>query len=566
VAPAFAAAEGPVDQYAQLADTLARKVLIAVWNVNQNPLATELPIRALPRTERGVAMWLTAERLYNAARWGEAYRSYLAAVATDSTCLLCELRLNDVERWLLLPHDPARSRRILTEIDSFPPTYRSVIRAGFLPTARRLDTLSSVTARSGGFALAWFLLGDELFHRGPLIGRRRAEAIPPLRRAAAVQPDFAPAWEHLAWTLTAEGDSAEAGAALERYLATSQAGEPATMGLRALVEAGFAWRFLSPEVAAGMVEARLSRPEIEQLPDLGVGPRLLPSFDAPDGAVWFGERLTRVSGRPDVRASGIIAQMFGHLALGRPGRALELARELNEEFPSPAHALLAAELAGAIALFADSGLARAAWNDLEARFGQLTGSGAEEAALRRRAAWMLALLSSSSRRQGEFTRYLTALDGEAPPRPLLAIARASERSQGREPNHHAAALAATEPLLALDSAGRYGDPFARSAMHLLRAGWFEAQGLVERARRELRWHENVDTSPGLGGDPQPAEVDWAFGTLARWRRAGLLETSGDRGVEACDAYAAVARLWAEGEPLFRARADSARVALQRLGC
>jgi tetratricopeptide (TPR) repeat protein len=509
-APGFASAEGRFGEWPQLADSLARKTLIAVWNVNQNPLATELPIRALPKTERGASMWITAERLYNSARWGEAYRSYLAAVASDSTCLLCEMRLSDVERWLLLPHDPARPRRIHAAIDSFPPSYRSIIRAGLLPAQHRLDTLSAVAARAGGFALAWFLLGDELFHRGPLMGGRRADAIVPLRRAAAVQPDFAPAWEHLAWTLTAEGDSAEARGALERYLATSQASEPATMGLRALVEAGFAWRFLAPEMAAGMVEARLSRPEIEQLPDLGVGPRLLPSFDAPAGAVWFGERLTRVSGRPDVRASGIIAQMFGHLALGRPTRALELARELNEEFPSSGHALLAAELEGAVALLADSAPASAALGDLEARLLELTGPGAAEAALRLRAAWMLALLAGAAGRQGDLTRYLAALEGEAPPRPLLTIARWHERARGRgrgrDPGSFAAAVAGTEGLLALDSAGRYGDPFARSVLHLLRAGWLEAQGLVERARRELRWHENVDTSPGLGGDAQPAEI------------------------------------------------------------
>ncbi|PYO24958.1 MAG: hypothetical protein DMD73_15200 [Gemmatimonadetes bacterium] len=58
------------------------------------------------------------------------------------------------------------------------------------------------------------------------------------------------------------------------------------------------------------------------------------------------------------------------------------------------------------------------------------------------------------------------------------------------------------------------------------------------------------------GDPQPAEVDWAFAAPAQWRLARLLERTGGR-TDLCRAYGEVARRWAGGEPRFRARADSA---------
>src|SRR2546425_10988206 len=66
------------------------------------------------------------------------------------------------------------------------------------------------------------------------------------------------------------------------------------------------------------------------------------------------------------------------------------------------------------------------------------------------------------------------------------------------------------------------------------------------------WYQNNDVSGYLTRDPQVGDVDWAFGTIARWRRAPLLEKV-DRREEACHAYRDVARLWSQGDPAYRAR-------------
>jgi hypothetical protein len=130
-----------------------------------------------------------------------------------------------------------------------------------------------------------------------------------------------------------------------------------------------------------------------------------------------------------------------------------------------------------------------------------------------------------------------------------------------------AALRRSVPLLALDSAGQTGDPYFRALLHLLRAQWHADIGDTAAAVRDLRWHENNDLRtvgyPAAG--PEPAEIDWALGTLVRWRRARLLAASpGD--AEGCACYAAVARLWSGGEAPFAARADTARQRLAALGC
>src|SRR2546425_1033451 len=127
------------------------------------------------------------------------------------------------------------------------------------------------------------------------------------------------------------------------------------------------------------------------------------------------------------------------------------------------------------------------------------------------------------------------------------------------------ALATTDGLIGL-AAPETDDPFFRAVLHLSRAGWYERVGQLGNAQAELMWHENSDLFGYPTGDPQPAEVDWAFGPLAEWRRGALLDRAGGRRKDACRAYRTVARLWGPGEPRYRARADSAARRLAALGC
>src|SRR5439155_1141011 len=80
---------------------------------------------------------------------------------------------------------------------------------------------------------------------------------------------------------------------------------------------------------------------------------------------------------------------------------------------------------------------------------------------------------------------------------------------------------------------------------------------TDATRRRAAWDRP-------GGPPQVGDMDWAFGTLARWHQAVLLEQAGETG--ACRAYAAVAGAWAGGDTPFRARADSAAQRVKQLHC
>jgi hypothetical protein len=409
-----------------------------------------------------------------------------------------------------------------------------------------LDTLRAVAEGSREFFLAWFQLGDELFHRGPLAAHRRSEAIPPFERAARLRPDFRPSWEHLAWAATAEGDSGLAASALDSLESHSAAPDPFSLELRALLKVGFAWRFLPESVAARITAEISGQPATQSSADFGAGPRMLPTFDVPRGAIALGEILQH-SSSPDWRRSGLIAQTLGAVALGRLERLHDLTHRLSEVAPEPELELFNAELPAALA-YVDGGSIRTI-DALDGLSSWIASSGVDP--LRDRAVWMSTLLG-----------HRTPLRAGAPGGFELFIAADSLAAAG----HPRAALVLLDPI-DVDAVARRVDPFFRAIVHLQRAAWRARIGDIEAARSELLWHEHLDVVGLPTGLPQAAEVDWAFGTLARWRLARLLDRTGrpERG-EACEAYTAVVRHWAQAPAPFGARADTARARARALNC
>jgi hypothetical protein len=536
----------PLLRWPTLRDSVTYHILLAVWD-EKSPLARSLPVHALPRSSLGLLRFLEAERLVADAQWENAHRAYLVAEATDSTCLLCSWRITEIERWLSREPDPNRVRRYRDHIGAFPSWYQSLIRAGELPVRRRLDTLRAVTDSQRAFFLGWFQLGDELFHRGPLVGHRRAEAIAAFQSALREDPGFGPASEHLAWVATAEGDSSAAASALASLSKHGVAPDTYTVVLRELLALGFAWRFLPESEALQRTDSAVHSPAAQSSADLGAGPRLLPTFDAPRGAVALG-RMLAASDQRDLRRSGLIAQTLGSLALGRLADMREFAQQLTDVSPESELQLFSAELDASLALLDDGG---ATSSKAVERLRPWVSSHGAAAEVHDRAIWMSAILG----RRMPFR-------ARAAPELKLLITADSLATAGRP----RAALGLLDPI-DVDAVARSVDPFFRTIAHFQRAAWRVQIGDIEGAKSELIWHEHLDVV-GLPTDlPQAAEVDWAFGTLARWRLARLLDGAGygEHG-EVCEAYAAVVRHWSDAPPPYGARADTARTRARELHC
>jgi len=536
----------PLERWQTLSDSLAYQIVLGVW-ADRSPLAASLPVPALPHTYEGLVRFLKAEQLVAEAQWELAYQAYSDAEKTDPTCWICSWRINEIGRWLSRAPNPDRVRRVRLHADSLPPLYRSIIHAAQLPVQPRLDTLRAAAEQARELFLGWFQLGDELFHRGPLVGHRRAEAIAPLERASRLRPDFGPAWEHLAWVATAEGDSADAAQALDSLERHSSVRDTFSIEFHAMLKVGFAWRFLPESAAVRVTQRETSQPATEASADLGAGPRFLPTFDVPRGAMALGGVLATSPTR-DLSRSGLIAQTLAALALGRLDDSRNFARRLTEVAPEVDFGLFRAQLPAALALL-DPGSVPAA--DALEGLRPWAASGDVQPALHDRAAWMSALLD-----------HRTPLRAGAPLELRLLLSADSLATAG----HPRAALVLLDNV-DVDAAARLIDPFFRTIVHLWRAAWRARLGDVEGARAELIWHEHTDVVGLPTGLPQAAEVDWAFGTLARWRLARLLDAGrrAERG-EACDAYAAMVRHWSGAPAPYGARADMARTRARALGC
>ena len=534
--------------WSRLHDSISYQIVLGLWT-NRSALAGSLPASALPRTSEGLIGFLEGEQFVAQTLWERADSAYRQAERADSSCWICSWRITDVGRWLDREPDPKRVRRYSSHVDSLPPPYRNIILASSLPLRARLDTLRAVTEGFRDNFVGWFQLGDELFHRGPLLGHRRAEAIPAFERAARLRPDYGPAWEHLAWAATAEGDSIEADNALHSLESdTAAPADEFSRGLRALLYVGFAWRFL-PEKAAAQITNRVAGDTgTQKNPDFGAGPRLLPTFDAPRGAIYLGEMLERQPSH-DLQRAGLIGEMLGDVAQGRMDKIRDLAGRLTAVSPETEIELFTAELPAALS-FVDPGSVDTA-GVLNA-LGALIASPGTDSILRDRASWISTLLG-----------HPTPLRDAAPSALQLYLSADSLAAAGRQ--RAAVYLLDQVPV---DAATRI-DPFFRAIVHLQRSKWRAQLGDFAGAKSELIWHEHLALVGLPTGLPQAAEVDWALGTVARWRLARLLDRS--RGGSAqrsdvCAAYAAVARNWSGSPAPFGGRAEFARKRTHELKC
>lgn len=538
---------GERKQWLELADSLADRISEAL--LLGETADRWLPLKARPATPAGIAIWLRAENAYGTGEWEQADQRYRAAYSRDTTCFLCVYRSNDVDRWLGRGASPERSRWLVGHADKFPPHYQALIRANALPWPDRFDSLRAATVVYSDFALSWFAAGDEAFHRSPLHGGARRDALDFLIRATNLKPRFAPGWEHLAWLALGIGDSVMAARALDS-LGNTPIGAGFSGALRTVLTLGFAWRFLPESQAKEATDRTFEIPSIRANKEVAGGPRVLMTMGSPNGALYFGRLFASDPGSRELAKPGLLAALYGATALGMIDTAAAIRHRLGLtdatsetlELFLAEWALVASELDGAT----DGGPARVQLAEIEK-------DSVWALPHRQRAAWLLGLTTSGST-TGADTQLVTGDLG------TLLTAEAAARH-----GEFARAVALTDPIPTLDIREPV-DPFLPLMLRIRRAAWLERGGHLEAARRELRSYEHLQYSGLPTGDPQAGEVDWAFGTAVAWRRVALLARIPAALGELCQVAGEVVRQWRRGAPLARARADSAARQREALGC
>jgi tetratricopeptide (TPR) repeat protein len=570
-------AEGGVEVQLQAVNTRGEPVLQAV--VRGDPgdriglgdsVALQIVRKVFPRSQRlyrsagafagvnarAISQFLYGEDASERDAWLTAERHYLNALALDSTFVLAAWRLANARRWMPLRSEPPLPPGFLDSYrahgSSLSPVDRLLIDAQFAPGENEKFALyEEALRRAPQDAYPALYYGDELFHRGPLVGRPRDQAIRMLQHAVVLDSSLAPAHEHLAWALIRSGRREEARRSLDALSRVAGSPEESEIYLPALLEIAFAMRF-TPE-AAGTRQAALESPFV-----LGLAARGALSFDMPAVQAALGARLAGLaSASPALHGSGEIAQGVALMAMGRPARALShfdaatrLLSDRDEARFQAAEWRIVPSALGVPGI--PSGELERGRRELELM--------SNDSALGYRAAWALAF---DALRRGDTSaaspwirRVVSRSDSTGP---LALHLRAMQlAAAGRFHD----ALELSEPALAYDSAGRAGDPFFRSVLHLQRGEWHTAAGQARAADAAWLWYENLDAVGWPSTVAQACEVDWALGSYARWRRARLADSAGARS-ETCRGMADVATLWAAAEPAYGPLLTEARGSLQR---
>jgi protein kinase-like protein len=542
-------ATAPLDDWRRIDSVLADSVLVSLFR--DNPLDIDLPVAVVPHATEGLKAFLDAEKLFAQGRYIEASMAYHHGLVVDSTCFLCAWRLSEVERWLGRTTDTMARGVALAHLGAFPAPYRDLISADTLPLPQQLARLDSLRHRTPTFLFAPFNYGDELLHRGPLLGRRRLDAVDPFSDALRIRHGFSPAREHLAWLWIAEGDSAAARYALDTLNRQANPQWPST-GMLELLNVAWAWRFMPESQAAQTTQQELAMAGRKGITGLDAGARFMNGFDAPRAAVWLGRRFEVV---PEYQRSALIAQVIGWVMLGRTDSARDALGRMDTHIPSPDATLFGDELQAMLILFPETG-SRDSALALAAALRDLARSDRLRPEQRGAAAWMGDLLEL----RFEDPRTAPGSDPSIPPaaRQLLRAAAQARRGRFRD------ALETSQPLTWMLAPDLAELPCLRAALHLLRAEWWQRIGETRRAAEELRWHENSDMVALPVAAPQPMEVDWALGVWGRWQQAGLMR--GAAAAQRCPLLRQVADFWSGGEPRWAALSDSARADAAALGC
>jgi tetratricopeptide (TPR) repeat protein len=485
--------------------------------------------------------------------WAAAERLYRAAIALDTTLGWAWWGLYNVQRW--------RRGGFDVDLRRVQALYRSDFRA--LDPLLIAADLASGPARLAGYEAAarayphhaspWLLLGNELFHRGPLWGIGLDSAVAVLRVAAARDPYMAPVFSTMAWALIRLGRDRESRDALDHYTTLASPFTERELCLRCVLDLARTARFAPQEL-----DARLG--DFLQAPG-GAGSmarslRWGLSFGVPEAQVRVSGLLADAATSAEQRADAVVGRALGLVALGRIREALAALDSTARLTNSAELRLQAAEwrvVFPSVALpGVDSG-SRAGGRDVLRDLATGSGSGAP------RARWALAIDAFASGDTAAGRQWGAMLDpGDSTVAGLRALTAAYQAAA--EGDTAEALRRATLPS-GLTVRDALGDPLARAVLQLARGAWL-AGADPKAADRAWLWYENSDAMGWPVGPPQAAELDWALETWGRYLRATRADAAGDR-TRFCALVPDVVRRWEGADPSYAAVRSRAAQLLQR---
>jgi hypothetical protein len=545
---------GTVHDFAGIADTLAIDVLRATAPDLEPAYRGVQNLSGVPFV--AIKSFLQGEAAFERDAWAQAEGYYQSAIDADSDFALAHWRLANVKRWRRLPYD-LDLRQVYARVGSrLGPGDRMQVEALLEPDVeRRLARMQAAVDSAPRDAYTRFLYAEELFHRGPLVGRGIEHAARVMNEAIALDSSIAEAYNHLFFAAVREGHRTEAKRLLALRRRVSAGRSPDDPDVVALMGLAYDERF---EPWRGWLKRTYLRwgADSAQVADLARAARLgAPWFDIPETQIAL-EGIVLARGPADrlSRASAHTGIGLGLLVLGRSGAGLAQLDSAVALSPTAEARLQQAEwrmVPQAVGLPAFEPAAAAAW---ESRLETFVADSATAA----RALWALALGRLAVGDTTGAERLRARLAAAAPASPLEPLLRALlEGARGRA----AGALAVSDSVRPVFAVNHPPDPFAGAVFHIARAGWSTALGDRRAADREWRWYEGSDFDGWPSGVPQAGEIEAVFGVWARWHRGAARLTGATAAADTlggCALLVRVTELWRGAESTFAPLAAQVR--------
>jgi hypothetical protein len=531
---------GPTDAIPTLGDSLARRVLAQV--------ASNLVARYGQRSElQGVPFaalnpFLRGEEAFAQDALSEAEAFYHDALGADPTFALAEWREANVRRWRRLSQVDLRTlyQRGGARLG---PTDRRLLEALIEPDLeRRFELLDSAVAADPTDAYARLIYGEELWHRGPLVGRDLPEALGRMNDAVAADSALSLAYDHIIMYHIREGDRITATRTLRRKSRVTLESSPEDVDTRKFLELALDERFHPWWAAIEDAGLRWWHTPAELAGLRKVVRSGTPWFDIPAAQVRLSGVLVATTPRVDAakRGGARIGVALGLMAQGKAAAGLV-------QFDSAAAELATDEMR----------LQQAEWRVIPPALGLRGWSPATpevslswlarhvgDSVLGPRVRWTTALGRLATGDDSAFVHYVDSLPVAAEPLSVLLRAiRAGVRGR------HGEALAIADSARQAVNVTTPPDPFAPAALHLFEGEWNAHAKQFEAADRAWLWYLAAEFEGWPTGAPQAGEVDGVLGMLGRRKRAELRLATGAGAADtvACAMMRRVAELWHDAD-------------------
>jgi tetratricopeptide (TPR) repeat protein len=444
------------------------------------------------------------------------------------------------KRWRRLPYDDDLEALYRQHASRLRSTDRELVAALLEPDLElRFARLDSVIARLPADGYARLLQGEELYHRGALVGRGLDQAVSVMQAAVRRDPSLAMAHDHLVLSAVRAGDRSAAAAALAARLQVGDTPGPDDLNMVRFLQlvyderfvrwrAWLRWRYIGWQREARTLAG------IEHVARIGT-----PWLDMPETQLRYSALLLRVG--PHLPQTHITAHEGVGLALyalGRPAEALAQIDSAADLLDSPDARLQQAQWRLVPAALGLPPEPAAEWRGRLERL-------AEDSVVGERAAWTLAFAARARGDSAEAERWRSRVPAEAA---LGILLDAQARAWGGD---FGGAIARTDGARVAFEAAHPADRFAGAVFHLLRGDWYAALGQRTRADAEWLWYEATDVEGWPEGLAQAGEIDAALGVFARLKRARLLLAAGAAPADSARGCAHLARaleLWSRPEP------------------